>query len=135
AVIFWAICNGRRRIIIIVIVVRRHGRRSRPRPCGRVRLAFLRPPSLFFFFSVLASQIRQYTTENDTVRTMTLCVKRPLRWRVSQRPFQHNACHIMRTVIAVIDKTKRCPVKSSAYKSVMCKSGAAIAIFAAPDST
>nr|WP_272954339.1 hypothetical protein [Escherichia coli] len=46
--------NGRRRIIIIVIVVRRHGRRSRPRPCGRVRLAFLRPPYLFFFIDVLA---------------------------------------------------------------------------------
>lgn len=55
--------------------------------------------SIFFFIGVLASQIHQYTTENDTVRTMALCVKRPLRWRVSQRPFQHNACHIMRTNI------------------------------------
>ncbi|GIP92288.1 hypothetical protein AML46_09290 [Escherichia coli] len=53
--------------------------------------------------------------------------------RITQ--IQFNIIYIMRTVIAVIDKTKRCPVKSSAYKSVMCKSGAAIAIFAAPDST
>lgn len=31
------------------------------------------------------------------VRTMTLCVKRPLRCLFSQRPFQHNVWHIMRT--------------------------------------
>ncbi|HHL9085300.1 TPA: hypothetical protein ACQ71T_003772, partial [Escherichia coli] len=38
-------------------------------------------------------------SEYTTVRTMALCVKRPLRERLSQRPFQHNAYHIMRTNI------------------------------------
>ncbi|HIH4952011.1 TPA: hypothetical protein ACYSBO_005439, partial [Escherichia coli] len=58
-------CPNTPRIIIIVIVVRRHGRRSRPRPCGRVRLAFLRPPPLIFFIGVLASRIRKYDLKNS----------------------------------------------------------------------
>lgn len=81
-------------------------------------MKYLIAGSLFgmFLFSVITivlpivlrahNKITEATTEYTTVRTMALCIKRPLRWKVSQRPFQHNACHIMRTVIRT-DENRR----------------------------
>ena len=105
--------------------------------------------SVLLPLSSSSARWRHGRVKSDPVRTMALCVKRPLRERVSQRPFQHNAYHIMRTV-SVVNKrrypvTRRIRQKRKYAEIIMlmavrtralCVNRARrLTIFAAPDST